>query len=189
VFVGTTLGVAGSVMAQLWQRDRDGWACAPLDEEAVSLLTDRGPAIANGDGCPADSVLLLRTASGQWMLLCGQQAELRVNGTRPLTQIAALEDRDEVVLLSPEGNCRRQYFFSTERLARVEPFPGAAGPFECARCGQPLEKDDAAVQCPACGSWHHAMQSLPCWQYNEHCAVCDQPTDLEAGYRWVPEEV
>ena len=45
------------------------------------------------------------------------------------------------------------------------------------------------VTCPQCGVWHHQRETdaLRCWTYSPHCAMCDQPTDLSAGYRWTPQ--
>lgn len=173
-------------MAHLWEKRGSDWAVAPLGEEAICVLADDGPTIAEGDR--RDGVLLLRAGSGQWVLLCDREAGVRVNGGPPVSSIVALRNRDEII--RPAGNTGRlqRYFFSTEGLAQAVPFPDGADEMGCARCGQPLETGDLAVQCPACASWHHAGDALPCWQYDDHCAVCDQPTDLEAGYRWVPEE-
>jgi hypothetical protein len=176
-------------MAHLWQRQKDGWAPFSLNEEAVWVLSEGVPATADGESGRDDRALLLYAASGQWVLLCGRKADVRVNGVRPLLPIVAMQDRDEIFLGGRNGTRVWPSFFSTEQLARPEPFPGRAGPADCVRCGQPIEPGGLAVRCPACASWHHAAESLPCWQYDEHCALCDQPTDLEAGHRWVPEEV
>jgi hypothetical protein len=52
-------------------------------------------------------------------------------------------------------------FFSTERLACIEPFPGGDAATFCPRCKQVIESGGAAVRCPACGSWHRQAYELP----------------------------
>ena len=50
-----------------------------------------------------------------------------------------------------------------------------------------------AVRCPnqRCGAWHHqdAAQSLDCWTYGPTCNLCGRSTQLDAGFRWTPEEL
>jgi len=45
------------------------------------------------------------------------------------------------------------------------------------------------VRCPQCGVWHHQSDELPCWVYSSSCSLCDHPTALDAGYRWIPGEL
>ena len=80
-------------------------------------------------------------------------------------------------------------FFSSEIRAAVEPFPGGETPIHCPRCKLAIERETPAVRCPACFLWHHESSEYPCWTYSEHCAMCDQPTDLEAGFRFTPEDL
>jgi len=80
-------------------------------------------------------------------------------------------------------------FFSTELLAGVTPYPGSERPILCARCKAEIATASPAVRCPRCGAWHHQSDELPCWTYAERCSVCDQPTALDAGFAWTPEEL
>ena len=139
---------------------------------------------AGGAG-PGDIRILPTAApggSGSWTLLAARDAAIRVNGMPLALGIRVLRDRDEV---SFRG---RRWYFSTEELARVGPFPGLAQPACCPRCKQRLEIGDAAVSCPHCHAWHHESEKFPCWTYDATCALCQrQSTALDAGYSWTPE--
>jgi hypothetical protein len=108
---------------------------------------------------------------------------VHVNGVALDVGIRVLRDRDELRV----GDARAYY--SSESLPVVVAFPGAERPVFCPRCQQEIPPQSAAVRCPACGVWHHQTDELPCWTYAEHCALCDQPTALDGGFRWSPEEV
>jgi uncharacterized protein YbaR (Trm112 family) len=129
-------------------------------------------------------VLLRENGSGSWVLIAAPGFEVRVNGAAVPLGIRVLADRDEIS--TDEGGA---IYFSTENLARVEPFPGAQNRLFCPRCKQAVETDHPAVRCPQCGVWYHQTDELPCWTYAQHCALCDQSTQLSAGYRWTPEEL
>ena len=117
-----------------------------------------------------------------WTLLSGRNTDLRVNGQRLMLGIRALRDRDEI---SAAGN---QWYFSTEELACLVPFPGLDQPACCPRCKQSLAVGDLAVACPHCHSWHHQSEKFSCWTYEPTCALCLlQSTALDAGYTWTPE--
>jgi hypothetical protein len=108
---------------------------------------------------------------------------LHVNGVALDVGIRVLRDRDEVRV----GDARA--YFSAEALPVVVAFPGAERPVFCPRCQQEIAPQSAAVRCPSCGVWHHQADELPCWTYDAKCALCDQPTALDGGLRWSPEEV
>ncbi len=168
-------------MPHLWLHQNDRWEPAPLTGPALTL-DPSGSLRADAGGSPA-ALRFRATANDGWVLLAPPRSKVRVN-SRPLTTgIRVLRDRDEIVL----GGVRS--FFSTERLAGVEPFPGGAGGATvfCARCRQAIAKDDPAVRCPGCGTWCHQREDLGCWTYGEKCPLCDQSTALDAGYRWQPE--
>ncbi len=93
-----------------------------------------------------------------------------------------LRDRDAIQVKS-----RGAMFYSTERLAAVEPFPSIQETVICPRCRTAIETETPGVKCPGCGTWHHQSEDFPCWTYTERCALCDRQTDLDAGYRWTPE--
>jgi len=177
-------------MAQMWflESCEDGgagpaapeWAPFPLEAAACRILDGRPVRAPATRGCRAASALLLRgQGDTEAWLLVGPETS-RVNGLPLLAGIRILQDRDELLL----GG--RRAFFSGERLAVVEPFPGADRPIFCPRCKQVLQPHSPAVQCPQCRVWHHSGE-LQCWAYTNRCALCDQPTDLSAGFRWTPE--
>jgi hypothetical protein len=119
------------------------------------------------DGAEAvvETSTLRRVAGAEdrhWVMFADEGA--RVNGNDVPTGIAVLDDRDELLL----GG--RRFFFSTETLAAVAPQPAADRPVFCPRCKLPI---DAGT----------------CWTYAEHCAMCDHPTPLDAGFRFTPEEL
>ena len=170
-------------MAHLWLADGPQWSATPLEGDAF-LLGTRGPEpLAAGSGSPA----LLRSGAvgdDSWLVLTAD-IDLRVNGTPALLGISALSDRDEIRVPG-----RAPVFFSTERLACVVPYPGGDGLARCPRCKQPMEVGTPAVRCPAaaCRIYHHEdpAKGRPCWTYAPECALCPQPTALDAGYRWMP---
>ena len=179
-------------MAHFWLRDDDGdWVVLPLDPGFWDLAADpprrlRGKRSRSRAG---DTALLLSSGSGTdaeptcWLVLTSGGSDLRINGWPARSGICALEDRDELRI------DQRTLYFSTERLAATGPFAAGANPLFCPRCKQTLEDDTAAVRCPGCGVWHHQSEQLPCWSYAPTCALCEQSTDLEAGFRWTPEEL
>jgi len=169
-------------MAHLWVMDEtDQWAVFELLGDEISL-----------DELPRETrfktrsqALLLRTSedgAGKWQLLTKSTTSVRVNGLRWLTGLRTMRDRDQISV----GQTRA--YFSTEHRARCVAFPGSERKLFCARCRQELLDGAMAVRCPQCGIWHHQTDDLPCWTYAAHCGSCSQPTDLDAGYRWRPED-
>jgi hypothetical protein len=154
------------------------------------LLDDAADPPVRGRASAAEVVtaVVMRRARPQgevWLLLTTQDHAVWVNGSPLSTRLRVLRDRDEVRLR--DG---RRLFFSTERLAQIEAFPGAEDTIYCVRCRQALAPHSPAIQqCPACGVWHHQTEELLCWTYAERCAMCDQQTRLDAGFRWTPEEL
>jgi hypothetical protein len=156
-------------MAHLWlfedgPADAGGWSPRPLE----------------GDSLAVAPALLLDAAEG-WVVV-GPPA-VSVNGSRLDLGIRVLRDRDE---LRAGGG---RVFFSTETLAVVVPFPGAGKPTFCPRCKLEIALGSPVVRCPGCGVYHHQSEEFPCWVYAPRCALCDHPTALDAGYRWVPEDL
>jgi hypothetical protein len=105
-----------------------------------------------------------------------------VNGEPLWLGLRLLRDRDEIRL----GPAARVYF-SAERLAEVVPFPSPAREVHCPRCHQIIVAGSPAVACPGCQTWHHATAGLPCWTYDQRCAMCPQATALDAGLSWSPQ--
>jgi len=156
-------------MAHLWVAESAGWVRAPLVGD-VPLGSDA-----------AEIVCGERGADLTWVLL-GPPA-VRVNGVPLAAGVRVLRDRDEVRAAG------RRMFFSAETLATIEPMPALERPAICPRCRTAIEVGTLAVRCPKCHVWHHQSDELPCWLYGASCSVCDQPTALDAGYRWSPEDL
>jgi len=176
-------------MAHLWVRDEtENWAVLPLEHDAFSLNAESTRPIARrlGDGEALSEVLLIRSDSGQansWVLIANATSGVSVNGIPLATGIRVVSDRDQIRVPGA-----REFYFSTETLARIEQFPGSEQTIFCPRCKQEIEKGTSAVKCPGCGVWHHETDELNCWTYAEVCALCAQPTDMSSGFRWTPEE-
>jgi hypothetical protein len=175
------------LMAHLWtQNSEDRWAVLPLEGESLVLSSDP-PRLVD---LPADlatirtQVVLIACDKDRWVLLWGSGQEVRVNGIPQALGLKVLDDRDEI-RISNAG----PWFFSTERRPKIEPFPGADHPIRCGRCKLPIEPGTPAVRCPKCGIWYLQTEEHPAWTYAETCVFCTQPTALDAGYRWTPEEL
>lgn len=177
-------------MAHLWMRSNTDWILAPLAGKGAVLTgdseqpirarrsrgartRDKAPRIVPDDGADAET----------WLLIADDR--VGVNGTPLSLGIRALRDRDEIRVPGMPA-----LFFSGECLAVVTAMPKTDPVANCPRCVQPIRADTPAVQCPQCRVWHHESEEYPCWTYGAKCAAnCDQPTNLEAGYRWTPEEL
>jgi hypothetical protein len=176
------------VMAHLWVRNENAeWAVVPLDADAfdLSVSPPRATPLEHVSKGGDSRVFLLRLREArEWILLSSSQDRVRVNGLKVASGIRVLSDRDEIRVEGVDT-----FFFSTERLAVIEPFPGAERAVFCPRCKQGFQEGALAVQCPQCKVWHHQSEELPCWTYSPTCALDDQPTDLDADYRWTPREL
>jgi hypothetical protein len=176
-------------MAHLWVRDEtESWAVLPLEHDAFSLNAELPRPIVRrlSEGEAMSEVLLIRTDTAQanlWVLIANAKAGVSVNGIPLATGIRVVSDRDQIRVRGA-----REFYFSTETLARIEPFSGGEQTIFCPRCKQEIETTMSAVKCPACGVWHHQTDELNCWTYAEVCALCAQATDLSTGFRWTPEE-
>ena len=170
-------------MAHLWfLTDEKQWCPTPLFGDAVA---PRDGALVPCDDADSPRVVLRRLQGvhpAAWALLT-DAATVRLNGLPVPLGLAVLDDRDEIRVAD------RGTWFSTEVLPAVEPFPASTIRGYCPRCKQAIEAAALAVKCPACGLWHHASEDLPCWTYAPACAACPQPTALDAGFRWTPEDL
>ena len=177
-------------MPHLWIKDEtDRWCVMPLDGEVFTLSEDPPRRLRTEPGADeaVSTALLVQQAStnqSRWLLISRQGHAVCVNGDSTTLGVRVLTDRDEI---NVEGV--GEFFFSTESLARIEVFTGSAQEIYCPRCRQVLDEGVPAVRCPQCGVWYHETEELNCWRYAETCALCPQPTDLDAGFRWTPEEL
>jgi hypothetical protein len=173
-------------MAHLWVKDESAqWAVLPFDEDAYSLATVPPQPLREGSGndqIAPGAVLMRAEGAPGWVLIAAAPCDVRVNGEPLVLGIRALKDRDEIRIKGAGA-----FYFSTESLARVEPFLGSDKGIFCPRCKQQVEEGAAAVKCPGCAVWYHQTENLPCWAYSEVCALCPQPTALDSGYQWTPD--
>jgi len=176
-------------MPNVWENDGPGWVRRPLTETALSLVaTPRAPGRPEAEPSAAAPGVTMRrygdSKAALWVLIRAGVQGVRVNGAPVLAGLWVLHDRDEILI---EGHTR--LYYSTEELAKVEPFPGGEGPVFCARCRQSIQPGTPAVRCPACGCWCEQTESKPCWTYGQTCPMCEQPTALDTGLRWTPEDL
>jgi hypothetical protein len=172
-------------MAHLWARTESGdWEPIKIEGDVFGLLSGQQAVARPG----SDTALLCRRsapgARENWVLLSSPSVDLRLNGAPLYTGIRVLEDRDAIQLSDGSPT-----YFSSERLAEVELFPGSPEAVYCPRCKTEIEAGTPAVRCPRCDSWHHQSEVFGCWLYAERCALCDHPTALDAGFRWSPEDL
>jgi hypothetical protein len=178
-------------MAVIWSKSNDGWGAQrlngdPLDLTAASVRAATETANAATNQKTARLMSAYASGAPVWALIAPAGSDLRVNGRPAHAGLCVLADRDEIRM---GGEAR---YFSTETLAEVVPFPGAERPIFCGRCRQPILPGTPSVCCPGpgCQVWYHQdpSESLPCWAYAETCAYCPQPTALDTGFTWFPEE-
>ncbi len=169
--------------------------------EAVALERDCYALAANGSclrpvpcahttasGNSAPPFLLVRSCDEdereRWILLGPPGNVLRINGSPLALGARVLRHRDELRVAGMPGRA----FFSLEALCRVAPFEGPEGA-RCPRCQLDIAIGTPAVRCAQCNTSYHQSDERPCWTYAQRCALDDQPTSLDAGYRFRPEEV
>jgi hypothetical protein len=163
------------------------WQLVPVAASPSLLRLDPvnvEPFAATGLTSASAACLLVRVAGQNRLaaLVAGDVA-IRHNGVPVTAGLRILEHRDALAL---EGG--GLVFWTTEELAHVEPFAGAE-PVSCPRCLRPVHPGHASVRCPSCGVVHHEVPERDCWTYAAKCALCPQPTALDAGLRWTPEEL
>lgn len=122
-----------------------------------------------------------RLGGASWYLLSPAGANVRVNGESVFLGSRAVHHRDEILI---EGE---RFFFSTEKLAAIEPLPDMGHTVHCARCKQAAPAGGPAVCCPGCGAWFHQNGEYGCWTYDEKCSLCGFSTALGGGYQWTPD--
>lgn len=175
---------AGGQVPVIFQKLQGRWVARPSLRTAGALEpagADSGAWATLLDGA---AWLAPVKASGRetlWALLLHAEARVLHNGQPVSAGLRLLAHRDALAL---EG--QEPLFFSTEEAASVEPL---AGPDQvvCPRCRDAVAPGEPAVRCPACGVVHHETGERNCWTYAAACALCPQPTALDAGLQWTPE--
>lgn len=161
------------------------WHAESISGSAGALsLSPFGFASSPGMGVDHDSGSLLLQAGndGRWALLVRRDRRLLHNG-EIVTPDAGIRVLVHMDCLSLEGG--EPVYFSTEETARIEPFAGSTA-VTCPRCRSEVHPGQAAVKCPRCGVFHHETDDRNCFTYAPTCAVCAQPTALDAGLQWTP---
>ncbi len=184
-------------MPHLWIQDEDTeWAVQPLNGDVVALgpggvraARHSAPSAAatSPSSGPGRTTALLMPAStpegAAWVMVAPPDVEARINGIPLAAGLGVLADRDEIWVATGVS-----VFFSTEQRAAVVPFAGV-GEGRCPRCQQDIQKDAPSVCCPKCRLSYHQSSDRPCWTYREVCAMCDQATALDGGFRWSPADL
>jgi hypothetical protein len=180
-------------MALIWHTNDGGqsWMPGPLQADRYQLGTNGLTTIDNNsaDGDKCDLLMVRRHAEEEeWILIASPESKVRLNSISLLLGVRVLRDHDEILIHGANAELMR-FFYSTERLVQVEPFPAMDGISRCPRCKQSILSGDLAVQCPnpRCRIWHHQKEELPCWSYESTCAQCGWSTNLNADYHWTPE--
>ncbi len=175
-------------MAVFWTRV--GGARAPLweprflDQDLYALVPETGPEPYSSDQPDRAAALLVRSAVDARAFALIARAEISLNGAPLHSGLSMLSDRDEIRF--SDG---RRFYFSTERLATIEPFPAVESPVYCVRCKTAIDRGVDALRCVGCDLWYHQTAELGCFTYSKTCPVCETATALDAGYRWTPEEI
>lgn len=191
-------------MAHLWVHGAEGWEAqelkgkrfdlaalpslrAPRHEEV--LVESRETASEQRVAGCGPAWLIAAEAGGPpvWALVAARSSKATVNGCPPVAGLRVLSDRDEIRI-----GAESRMYFSTESLAAVVPFPASEHPehvVRCGRCRLPIALGAPAVRCPRCALWFHQSADSPCWTYAPECGdFCGQPTALDAGFSWMPED-
>src|SRR5262249_42097750 len=126
----------GSEMAQAWTKDHEtgaGWLPAVLRDHCYAIASSvNAPLLAISAGAgPAHSPVLQSGHGESWLLFAPPGTSAYVNGQRLPLGMRVLRDRDEILVPVAANSANelgepQRMFFSTERLAIIQPFPGAA---------------------------------------------------------------
>lgn len=172
-------------MPVIFHKHERQWHTLSISSQAGSFALDLARFDASGrpSADPSDvACLVLGDGRGLWVLLVPAGGRLLHNGeiVTPGADIRVLAHMD---CLSLDGG--EPVYFSTEETARIEPFAGSTA-VTCPRCRSEVHPGQAAVKCPRCGVFHHETEDRNCFTYATTCAVCAQPTALDAGLQWTP---
>jgi hypothetical protein len=177
-------------MAHLWLWKSEQWTIVPLTKDALQLPAHPAPAARPATDAPTPTarvVIRRHRAEGvseAWLVLAPAPSAVRVNGAALSQGLHLLQDKDELQLAGTPP-----LYFSTERVAAVEAFPGAERAMLCPRCKMEMQAGQAAVRCPVCRTWYHQVEpDLNCYTYALRCQVCAKETKLGGSLEWVPED-
>ena len=192
-------GVKENAMAHLWvhQDQEDHWAVLPLDGKHAAYCLTGDPDVpvraADGEDSECTGAYIIRHgethATERWHLYAAEGARVLVNGEPLGLGMRVLRNHDQIQI-GRSG----PMIFATERVASIQPFPGADRPVSCPRCGLTIEPGRASVSCPHCGVWHHQVvapddleRDRQCWTYADTCASCAHQRPADDGFGWSPE--
>ena len=174
-------------MPFIYRQQEGRWAAQPIagSPHDLVLAPARVDRVGESDdpGAFAGAGLLMRAMrdDSAWVLLVRDGERVLHNGQRVTAGLRVLAHRDSLAL---EGEA--PVFFSTEEAPCIAPF-AALEKVTCPRCRDALSPGELAVKCPACGVFHHETGERNCWTYASTCALCTQPSALDAGLQWTPE--
>jgi len=167
----------------------DDWRVCEPEEFPVALIPDPlGVVTWKGSGdrhrlLPSVHRAAPLAGRARFSLLAPPGCCVWVNQGRVFSGLRVLRHRDAIRI----GQAPALYF-TTERLAQVETFPGSDEATHCPRCRSEILPNDAVVRCPGCQVAMHEMpaEKRGCWSYAPTCCVCGGPTDFSTGYQWHP---
>lgn len=179
-------------MPYLFHKQQGRWIGEPMPALPAQLFLAPlrvVPAAQAADEGSGASAILMHTPmhtrgsaqAGHWVMLVAPGQAVLHNGQPVSAGLRVLDHRDSLGLAG-----KPCVFFSTEEAPRVETFTGA-DPVTCPRCRDAIAPGQPAVKCPGCGVLHHENGERNCWTYATTCALCAQPTALDAGLQWTPE--
>ena len=164
--------------------DSISYVVRALADRNIEVRTGGQPEPGSANTVTIRASNLAGNSTTLWCLYCARPGAVRVSSVPVLTTLSVLRHKDMVTM--PGGG---HFYFSSENLAQIVPFPGSAQPTICPRCRRPIEAGTPAVQCPRCRIWYHQTDDYQCYSYADSCAGCQGRTTLEPTFQWVPGQV
>lgn len=118
-----------------------------------------------------------------WALIVAVNTAVRHNGLPVSAGLRVLAHQDAVQIAD-----REPLYFATDDVPRVQLHTGPES-IRCPRCHSEVREGESIVRCPSCGIAHHEQEQRNCWTYASACSGCSQPTVVDAGLEWTPEEL
>ena len=130
----------------------------------------------------SDAVVLMRVEpQRKWIAFVPADFRLLHNGQPVPAGLRMLAHGDALAVVPG-----MPAYFSTEEVPCVDTYEENEA-LSCPRCKLEITRPQTVVRCPACGVIHHELEDRGCWTYAAKCALCPQPTALDAELRWSPE--